>query len=109
MRVEGPVLSEPKRVEGKPEGKINLPPLLELCRTLYLHPPSGRVEPQRGEGLSIVVRALIASLRYKPDAQARESSKAVAHPSLARRACVHSLLAFRNVTIKAVVRPSRLQ
>ena len=31
---------------------------------------------------------LIVSLLYKPDAQARESSNAVAHPSLARRACM---------------------
>ena len=46
--------------------------------------------------------ALIVSLRYEPDAQARESPKAAAHPSLARRASVSSLLAFRKVTIKAV-------
>ena len=46
-------------------------------------------------------RALIVSLLYKPDAQARESPKAASHPSLARRASMSSLLAFRKVTIKA--------
>jgi hypothetical protein len=45
--------------------------------------------------------ALIVSLLYKPDAQARESSNAVAHPSLARRACMSSLLAFRKLPIEA--------
>ena len=45
--------------------------------------------------------ALIVSLLYKPDAQARESPQAAVDPSLARRACMGSLLAFRNVTIKA--------
>ena len=46
-------------------------------------------------------QALIVSLLYKPEAQARESSNATAHPSLARRACMSPLLAFRKLTIKA--------
>jgi hypothetical protein len=48
-------------------------------------------------------RALIVSLLYKPDAQASESSHVVAHPSLALRACMSSLLAFRKVMIKTQV------
>ena len=44
---------------------------------------------------------MIVNLRYEPDAQARKSPKAAAHPSLARRASMSSLLAFRKVTIKA--------
>ena len=45
--------------------------------------------------ISLSWAALIVSSLYKLDAQARESSKAAAHPSLARRACMSSLLAFR--------------
>jgi len=61
---------------------------------------------QHGGGEASMRGALIVSLLYKPDAQARESSKTVAHPSLARRACMSSLLAFHNVTIKAVEAPA---
>jgi hypothetical protein len=51
----------------------------------------------------LVVATLIVNSLHNPDAQARESSRAATHPSLARRACMSLLLAFRKLTIKAVV------